>query len=687
MIKTILQRLISFLPVLLGAAASPAAEAPPRPNIVVILVDDMGFSDIGCYGSEIPTPNLDRLAAGGLRFTQFYNTGRCCPTRASLLTGLYPHQAGVGHMTEDRGTDGFRGDLNDRCVTIAEVLRSAGYRTAMAGKWHVTKFENAGDEAKKFNWPRQRGFDHYFGIIQGGADYFRPKPLTLENQHVPPGDGFYTTDAFVDHAIQFIGQGDKTKPFFLYLAFNAPHFPLMAPAAEIAKFRGKYKIGWDALRQQRHARQIELGIMDKAWPLSPRPPAVMAWDSLSPSQQDRFDHIMAIYAAVVAHIDTAVGRLVDTLRQRGELDNTLVFFLSDNGANAESGPNGRLEGTRPGATGSAVFEGQSWATLSNTPLRRYKHFNHEGGIATPLIVHWPVGIKTPGELRSQPGHLIDLMATCVDVAGAAYPTKFNGHEIQPLEGRSLRPAFANRPIERDAIYWEHEGNRAVRIGKWKLVAAFPAGRWELYDMEQDRTELHDLAAAKPGLVEAMTAQWELWAQRTHAIPWPWRPPYGGRPQDVGNRETVFHLKQGDNLPRDKAPRVAGRSIDITAVISGNADGVIVTQGGERDGYSLYVKGGRLALATRHDGEQTNVAATANVPAGEVEVSARLAHDGTITLRGAGRNVATGQAPGPLENMPGDGLQVGRDEHSAVGPYQAPFAYGGRIVRVQIQLGE
>jgi hypothetical protein len=256
-----------------------------------------------------------------------------------------------------------------------------------------------------------------------------------------------------------------------------------------------------------------------------------------------------------------------------------------------------------------------------------------------------------------------------------------------MEGRSLTPAFANRPIERDALYWEHEGNRAIRIGKWKLVAESPAGSWELYDMEQDRTEMHDLAEAQPGLVKSMVAQWELWARRTHAIPWPWQPPYGKSPRDVGSHETAFHLKQGDNLPRDNAPRVAGQSIDITAVISGNADGVIVAQGGERDGYALYVKDGKLALATRHDGEQTIVAATAKLPAGETEISAKLTHDGTITLRVAGRNVAAGQAPGPLENMPGDGLQVGRDENSAVGPYRAPFAYGGRIMRVQIRLGD
>ncbi len=340
----------------LGMCGLSHAAAPDRPNIAVILVDDMGFSDLGCYGSEIPTPNLDKLAASGLRFTQFYNTGRCCPTRASLLTGLYSHQAGVGHMVTDRARPGYQGNLNDRCVTLAEVLRSAGYRTAMAGKWHVTRYTEPTSEAEKANWPRQRGFDHYFGVIKGTANYFRPDSLTRENEHIqPPPAGFYTTDAFVDNALQFLDSGDKAKPFFLYLAFNAPHFPLMAPADEIARFRGKYKIGWDKLREQRRARQIELGIVDKAWPLSPRSPDVKAWDALTPAEQDRFDHLMSIYAAVVAHMDAAVGRFVEALRQRGVLDNTLILFLSDNGGNAEAGPEGRYIGNPPGSEDSNIL--------------------------------------------------------------------------------------------------------------------------------------------------------------------------------------------------------------------------------------------------------------------------------------------------------------------------------------------
>jgi arylsulfatase len=499
-----------------GFAAAPSG----RPNILVILVDDMGFSDIGCFGSEIPTPNLDRLAADGLRFTQFYNTGRCCPTRASILTGLYPHQAGIGHMLDDDKVPGYRGRLNDSCVTIAEVLRGAGYFTAMAGKWHVGQSHGV--------VPWGRGFDRSFNSPAGGFYFPEGKTNRLwlngkglaDNAPELPKN-WYTTDLYADYALKFIDEAvTNQKPFFVYLAFNAPHFPLQAPADEIARFRGKYKIGWDKLRESRHARQKELGVVDPAWALSPRPEAVRAWDSLNDQEKDRFDNIMAIYAACVAHIDTAVGGLVGALKQRALLDNTLIFFLSDNGGNAESGPLGRLEGDSPGAAYSTVFCGQSWATLENTPFRRYKHYNHEGGIATPFIVHWPRGFSARGELRQQQGHLVDIMATCVDVGQATYPGKFNGHAILPMEGRSLRPAFADLPIQRDALYWEHEGNAAVRVGDWKLVRLGRKGAWELYNMKADRTELHDLSSAQPERAKELAAQWDAWAERTHVKPYP-----------------------------------------------------------------------------------------------------------------------------------------------------------------------
>lgn len=508
-----------FVAVVCGLSAVLYAAPAAKPNIVVILVDDMGFSDLGCYGSEIPTPNLDALAADGLKFTQFYNTGRCCPTRASLLTGLYPHQTGVGHMTEDNRLPGYQGRLNDQCVTLAEVLKPAGYFTALSGKWHVG--QNFGVT------PWGRGFDRSLEAAAGGF-YYPDSPratLFLNGEELKNDDprltkGWYTTDLWPTFGLKFIDEALAEKaPFYLHLCFNAPHFPLQAPAEEIAKFRGRYKAGWGVIRDARYAKQLELGLIDKAWPKSPRPEGVQMWKNESAEEQDRFDHLMATYAAVVHHMDTAVGVLVAGLKQRGVLDNTLILFMSDNGGNAESGPKGRTVGD-PSKGVSDWFCGMSWAFVENTPFRLFKHFNHEGGIATPLIAHWPAGIAAKGEWRTQPAHLIDIMATCVEVGGATYPKEFKGHAITPMEGKSLVGAFANQPIERDALYWEHEGNAAVRVGDLKLVRRSRQGAWELYDMKTDRTELHDLAAAQPEKVNELTAKWEAWAVRAQVTPYP-----------------------------------------------------------------------------------------------------------------------------------------------------------------------
>jgi arylsulfatase len=329
-------------------------------------------------------------------------------------------------------------------------------------------------------------------------------------------DEWYSSDLWTDYGLRFIDEARQAeKPFFLYLAHNAPHFPLQAPQEDIARFRGKFKTGWDRLREERYQRQIDMGLIDAAWPLSPRSAEVKAWEALTAEEQDRFDHIMAIYAAVMSRMDQAIGTLVTGLRERGVLDNTLICFMSDNGGNAEAGPGGRFHGDTPGDAHSDVFCGQSWATLENTPFRLYKHFNHEGGISTPLIVHWPAGIKARGELRHQPGHLIDIMATAVEVSGAKYPDEFNGQPIQPMEGRSLVPAFADQPIEREALYWEHEGNRAIRVGDWKL-SALNGGKWELYNLKSDRTEMNNLAAKMPDKAQELAAAWDAWAKRAHA---------------------------------------------------------------------------------------------------------------------------------------------------------------------------
>jgi arylsulfatase len=496
-----------------------AAHGAERPNLIVILVDDMGFSDLGCYGSEIPTPNLDALAANGLRFTQFYNTARCCPTRAALLTGLYPHQTGVGHMTDDDGQPGYRGRLNDRCRTIAELLNPAGYFTALSGKWHVG--QNHGVT------PGGRGFQRSLNAVAGGFYFPQHKraelfldgaPIANDDQRLPPA--WYSTDLWTTMGLRFIDEAlTAKKPFYLHLCYNAPHFPLQAEAADIARFRGTYKAGWDRLRQARQAKQVELGIIDATWTPAPRPDQIAAWESLTGAEQDRFDHLMAVYAAVVMRMDRAVGDLVAGLKQRGVLDDTAIFFMSDNGGNAEAGIKGRMEGD-PTRAGSDWFCGESWAFLENTPFRRYKHFTHEGGIATPLIVHWPAGIAAKGQLRKQPGHVIDLVPTCLELAKAGYPADVAGTPIAPLEGRSLVPAFSDQPVPREALYWEHEGNAAIRVGDRKLVRAGRNAKWQLYDLAADRTEQHDLAEERRDEVKALAERWRAWAERAQVLPYP-----------------------------------------------------------------------------------------------------------------------------------------------------------------------
>jgi arylsulfatase A-like enzyme len=532
-----------------------------RPDIVYIMSDDMGYSDLGCYGSEISTPNLDSLAGNGLRFTQFYNTGRCCPTRASLLTGLYPHQAGVGHMMEDRGHPGYRGDLNRDSVTIAEVLAGAGYRNYIAGKWHVTKATRPKDFNDKSNWPLQRGFERFYGTIAGAGSFFDPHTLTRDNELISPyadpeyrPERFYYTDAISEHAVRFIrehAEGHGEQPFFLYVAYTAAHWPMHALEEDIRKYDGVYDAGYQAVRDARYRRMVELGVIDGDatvnWPIAKKwmEEEHLAWDIRN----------MEVYAAMIDRMDRGIGRIIDVLRETGRLENTLVCFLQDNGGCAETygrGGTGRAraatpefeplgdafiqvegtpkqsrsgfemrrgKGTLAGPDDTAIGYGRGWATVSNTPFREYKHWVHEGGISTPLIVHWPAGFGRRGELESTPGHLIDLMATAVDVAGAEYPEVFHGgRPIQPMEGRSLVPAFEGKAIEREAIYWEHEGNRAIRVGDWKLVAKGAAGPWELYNIRRDRSEQNDLAARQPARVQQMSLLWRAWAERARVQP-------------------------------------------------------------------------------------------------------------------------------------------------------------------------
>ena len=519
-----------------GAAGSAGVSsgAPKRPNIIVMLADDMGFSDLGCYGSEIRTPNIDSLASSGVRFTHFRNTARCCPSRTSLLTGLYAHEAGVGHMVNPRpGLPGYQGDLNRNCVTIAQVLKGAGYQTMMSGKWHVTP-----NNGKKHNWPLQRGFDHYYGIIAGAASYYQPWTLTRDNTPIEAeGSDFYLTDAIGQNAVKYIEDAaKKPDPFFLYTAFTSPHWPLHAFESDIERYRGRYRDGWDKLREERHQRQIQMGLVNPKWGITPRDEDVPAWkDAPDREWQQRR---MEVYAAQIDRMDRNVGSILDALRRSGKEQDTLVMLLADNGGCAEELANGKLNANGPkqardgrpmrsgnspsilpGGEDTFASYGIGWANASNAPFRRYKHWVHEGGIATPMIAHWPAGIEHPGRLTHEAGHVIDLMATCVDVSGARYPQNLSGESIRPMEGRSLAPAFHSKKITRgDAFYWEHEGNRAMVDGRFKLVSRFP-NRWELYDLEADRCEMRDLSGSDSARVERMVGRYDGWAARCNVRPW------------------------------------------------------------------------------------------------------------------------------------------------------------------------
>ena len=506
-----------------------------RPNIVVILVDDMGYSDVGCYGGEIDTSNIDSMANNGVRFTQFYNTARCCPARASLLTGLYPHQAGMGWMAASDmggGLDGYAGDLNKRCCTFAEVLKPSGYRTYMSGKWHVTSDPFARPDGSKHNWPCQRGFDRYWGIIGGAANYYSPG-IVDDNDWVGPAglpEGQMFTEAIGNKAALFIrehAQETPESPFLEYVAFTAPHWPLHAKAETIHKYRDVARQGWDRMRRAKYDRMKELGIIEDHWNLSEKDSDIPDWETLSQEQQAEFAHRMAVYSAQIDEMDQAVGEVIAALKETNCFENTLILFMSDNGGCAEEIHRSQSldDWHEIGQAHTWESYGKPWANYSNTPFREYKHWVHEGGIATPLVAHWPEGIVDPGRIDSQPGHLIDVMATCIELSGAVYPPTCEGSDdgtpdIHPLPGVSLTPIFRNEKLIREQIFWEHEANCALRIGKWKLVRRgdSPDGVWELYDMESDRTETVDLASRHPERVKEMAARWHATADVTDVYP-------------------------------------------------------------------------------------------------------------------------------------------------------------------------
>ena len=534
-----------------------ALETPQKPNIVVIMADDLGFSDLGCYGGEVDTPALNGLAENGLRFNAFYNTSRCCPSRAALLTGQYPHQAGIGQMTMDRNLPGYRGRLDEQTVTLAEVLKTAGYQTGMVGKWHVSPTENLGGneqlewlnhqtEKETFSdldtYPTARGFDKYYGNIWGVVDYFDPFALVNGTEPVKevPED-FYYTDAIGDSAVAYVDHFVREeKPFFLYVAHCAPHWPLMAPEEEIKKYEQVYDEGWQKIREERYKKLIEKGIFKgDTTKLSEFMFPDLKW---AENENENWDsRAMAVHAAMIDRMDQNIGKLIDKLEATGQLDNTVIMFMSDNGASSERPSQYGIGFDRPSETrdGREIHYpvkkseehlpgpetvmsgiGPVWANVANTPFRYWKARVYEGGITSPFIVHWPAGIKEQGVVKSQAAHIIDIMPTLLELSGATYPEEFNGNTIDPYMGESMVSAFTNTeeaPIN-ETLFWEHFGAAALRQGDWKLAKLDGNADWELYNLKEDRTEMNNLAAEYPELLKAMQEEWNTMAKATDVFP-------------------------------------------------------------------------------------------------------------------------------------------------------------------------
>jgi arylsulfatase A-like enzyme len=673
------------------AQAAATADRGERPNIIIILSDDVGYSDIGCFGGEVRTPALDRLAADGRQFTQAYNASRCCPTRASLLTGLYPHQTGVGGMlfpTEHRGySEHFAADA----VQLAEVLGEAGYGTYLVGKWHLAPRTH--NQARDIDyWPTRRGFDRFYGTIAGYGSFWDPSTLYRDETAITPYTDpeyrpatYFYTDAKTDNALAFLQGHAATRgdqPFFLYLSYTAAHWPLHALPEDIEAYAGVYDAGYGPIHAERVRRLRDMDLIPEVGEVAP---PTGDWEAVADKPLEAA--LMATYAGMITHMDRGIGQVVEYLRASGQLDNTLIFYLQDNGSNAEDwfgaetrypavlqpmaddalqtasmAPMQTRDG-RPVRTGHDVWPGpadtytalkENWANVSNAPFRKFKHYSHEGGISTPLIVHWPAGIPAADDRRlvRDPVHIIDIMPTCLDAAGVPHPAMRKGVPVQPMEGVSLVPLLAgDRPLVREQpLFWEHESSRAVRDGHWKLVAE-EGGHWELYDMARDRGEMHDLALTYPHITDRLAAAWQAWAERARVLP------LGGW-YDRAGEQTLF-LRQGETLPLADSPQLVGRSINMQArVVAGPAHGVIFAYGTADNGMALYCADDAVTLAVRRAGRLESFS-LGGLPPPPFKIVASLGARGRVMV-GINDRRTHGQLEDGVRQPPELGLSVGHD---------------------------
>ncbi|MEM6689496.1 MAG: sulfatase-like hydrolase/transferase, partial [Planctomycetota bacterium] len=691
-----------------------------RPNVLVILVDDMGYSDASFMGGETPTPNIDELAKGGLRFTQCYNSARCCPSRAMLVSGLYPHQTGIGSFASanprtNRGP-AYVGRLNNQCVTFGEVLGASGYQTYMVGKWHM---EAPG--------PIARGFDEFYGYVKGyEQDQWEPSRY----KRLPEGrrpelafddKSFYATDAFTEYSLEFLRQArTKDKPWLLYLAHSSPHFPVQAPKETVDRFIDQYRRGWDILRGERFERMKEIGLADESWKLTERSIVPVdrddiangypgqpnpAWDSLPEDRREDLARRGAIAAAMMHHVDEGIGRLVADLKANDELDNTLILFMSDNGACYEWGPFGFDGASRRGNTklhtgdelasmggpGTYHSYGSAWANLGNTPFQLYKHFCHEGGNCTPLVAHWPAGIKDPDRWVRDPVALMDVMPTLCEVSGAVYPDEFDGNVITPVSGKSLKPIFAGaNVIEPRLIFAEHQKARSVRRGQWKAVWSKRMPKeiaWELYDIQADRCETMDLAQEHPDIVKELEAEWIAWAKKVHAEPYIGAsvvPDANGKPAR-GKRTNQDQAAASPAKSPQGQPFIKKVELTIEAKFktdSPASSGVIVCHGGNQHGYSIYLDKGNLIFAVRRKGKLTTTEPLA-IKEDSASFKATLDGDGKMELVVEGRPVRLANAGGLIDVQPVDLLSIGFDDRTSAAAYKAPNRFAGSVTNVTI----
>jgi arylsulfatase len=715
---------------------------PDAPNVVIVLCDDLGFADLGCYGSEIPTPNIDRLAAAGLQFTNFHVTPMCSPTRAALLTGVNPHRAGAGHVANsDPGFPGYAAELADDVATAAEVFRDAGYHTIAIGKWHLTKDSDLSDAGPRHAWPCQRGFDRYYGVLDAFTNLHHPHRLVEDNHTVEVdryADGYYVTDDLTDRAIACIRQtkaSNPSQPFFCWFAQIAVHAPLQCKASDLEQHRGRYDAGWDAIRQARFDRQVELGLLPPDTQLAPRNSEpgddVLAWNDLDPADQALYARYMEVYAAMVDSIDQSVGRLYAALEELGEADNTIFLFLSDNGASREGEAAGTTSYFRTlvsknvkdledaqfdrdridlaGGPRTLVHYPRGWAMASNTPFRLYKINTHAGGHSVPCILHWPKGLGGAGR-RDQWAHATDVLPTLCDLTGVSRPDVRNGIALQPLDGTSFAPLLDDPSARHDRgpQHLEMEGNRGYYDGDWEVVTRherlteFGDHEWELYNVAEDRTEVRDLAGEHPDRVAELAAGWEAAARANQVYPleegsryrYVVRPPY-----DEPLKDPVRIVAGTHTLERYRSQLLIqwrAFTVDVELSFTSGDTGVLVAHGDQGGGYVLYVDDGdRLVFAHNGYGAMTDVACgtvpdgaqhvrlAVGAPGGwtwDVEVSV----DGEVTGRHSGLVMLGAMAPF-------EGIDVGVDRRSPVSwelyERKGVFPWSGRLHAVTYTPGE